>query len=123
MQKTLFFFLLALLVSCTNNVSEKLQGNWQAVKYIQQDSLIDIDLKKVQLQFDQNGHYCFSSNLTHEECGTYTTHKNILNLQDTISPNSPNKKIAIDFIDKDSLNIKMKEGEQIQYLHFTRINK
>ena len=123
MRKALLFIYLVFLVSCTNDLSERLLGSWQAVQFFEQDSLIEIDLQRVQLQFDENGHYCFTSNLKHEECGHYNLQKNILSLQDTLSSDSPAKKIAIDFLYKDSLNIRMTEGKKTQNLLFQRVDQ
>lgn len=97
-----------------------MKGSWNAVSFIQEDSTYQIDLSSVQLSFDELGNYCYSSNLKHEECGTYKLQKNFLKLKDTLNQGQTEKNLFFEFLTEDSLLIKMKQNDLDQTLIFYR---
>jgi hypothetical protein len=113
-------FILLLLTACNSNKKEMIIGDWQACAFTQEDSLIQIDLSQVRLSINPDGTYCYYSNLKHYECGTYILSKNILSLQDTILKNSTSYNLALNFIHKDSLQIRMTKDSVNQNLFFKK---
>lgn len=109
-----------LFCACNTNKKELLIGEWEAVSFMQSDSLIDIDLSMVSLSINNDNTYCYHSNLLFVECGNYGLKKDLILLNDTLNAEASPKTIAYTFVHNDSLKLFMSNQSTDEILLFGR---
>ena len=107
-----------LSISCKKNYKENIKGEWKASRYVENDSIQEIDLSRIVLSIGSDGRYDYKGNLKQNESGRYSLEKQFLKLTPEGAINS--KYLKILFLNADSLALKMEDKERLQRLEFRK---
>ena len=116
-----FLFLLMVVflsISCKKNYKENIKGEWKASRYVENDSIKEIDLSRIVLSIGSDGRYDYKGNLKQNESWMYSLEKQFLKLTPEGVSNS--KYLKILFLNTDSLALKMEDKERLQRLEFRK---
>ena len=111
-----FLFLFSCQTDSAVNYEELLLGKWQATALTEQDSLMDIDLRSVQLDFQLGNRYNYRGTLKEVEAGSYRVQKDLLFTKDTIVKPPQEKVVKILKLTIDSLQIEMLDKDKRRVL-------
>lgn len=114
-------FLALVLCACGPDPAAALIGEWTAVSVTQAGDSLALDPAEVGFRFDANGRYHFRSTLKHEEAGTWTYDQGRLIADDTTRTGVPQRVVAVDKMNADSLVLRMLAGEAEQVVVLRRV--
>ncbi len=84
-----------------------LLGEWQAVSVMQGQDSLRIDPTEIGFVFRPDNRYTFRSTLRYEEAGEWRYQRGFLFAQDTTQADSPERIVAVDKLNADTLEIRM----------------
>jgi len=113
-------FLLAGFSACQSDRTAPLQGNWQGTLLLEAQDSVPIDPALLQFSFTEGGRYSFTSTLNQREAGTYRLQGDLLYTRDTLSNQTKEKVVRLEFVAPDSLVMNMQQGEQARVLYLVR---
>lgn len=115
-----FLFLLAAFYACQSDYTAPLQGHWQGTLLLEGQDSVPIDPTLLQFSFTEQGKYSFNSTLNQREAGTYRMQGDLLYTRDTLTKQTKEKVVRLEFVTPDSLVMNMQQGEQARVLYLVR---
>jgi len=104
-----FLVLMSLIYACSSEKENLLLGKWQATQLTENGKPLEMDLKEVYFNFDEQDRYHFSSTLNYREAGFYQHNNNLLYTTDTLTPNKSRKAVKIIKLDDQLLELEMED--------------
>ena len=113
------FFLFIVGASCSQFREKELAGVWRATAFTEEGKTLNVDLDQIEMTFNPNGTYRFSSTLNYREAGTYYLEGPYLRRTDTLNQASSEKAVEVIYLSRDSLHFRMSDQgrERILKLH------
>ncbi|CAH0999025.1 hypothetical protein LEM8419_00320 [Neolewinella maritima] len=117
MTKYLLLFLSLLLLHCARE-DELLLGEWQAQLVTENGDSLRLDPREITFRFTPDNRYVFTSTLRYREAGTWRYDSGYLFAQDTTQPSNPERVVAVETLNLDSLVIRMQAdtAQRLVYL-------
>ncbi len=112
MDKLLILFLAFLALSSCGKVRRErmLQGDWQAVRVMEGDSILPVPDSVIWLHFYENYTYRYEGTLKYEEAGHWRVKNHLLLVRDTLQAEPEERRMRIQKLTEDSLFLEMMDG-------------